>query len=95
MLILVVIGLLCTQAIIQRLILTVLKSNKFQTKSKKLIGNKNITTNIFRIQPHDSVMCGYFCTGFIGFMLKGKSLIDFTDLFSQNNFKHNDKIIFQ
>ena len=34
--------------------------------------NKNIKTNIFRIQAYDSVMCGYFCIrciGFIGFIL--------------------------
>ena len=29
--------------------------------------NKNITKNIFRIQAYDSIMCGYFCTGFIDF----------------------------
>ena len=28
--------------------------------------NKNIKTNIFRIQAYDSVMCGYFCIGCIG-----------------------------
>ena len=33
--------------------------------------NKNIT-NIFRIQAYDS-MCGYFCIGFVGFMLAGKT----------------------
>ena len=33
---------------------------------KNFIGNKNIITNIYRIQAYDSVMCGYFCTGFIG-----------------------------
>ena len=54
---------------------------------KKFINNKNIIANIFRIQAHDSVMCGYFCTGFIGFMLKGNNLTDFTNLFSPNNFK--------
>ena len=31
--------------------------------------NKNIKTNIFRIQPYDLIMCGYFCIGFIDFML--------------------------
>ena len=36
---------------------------------KSFIGNKNIKANIFRIQAHDSVMCGYFCTGFIDFIL--------------------------
>ena len=27
---------------------------------KKFIGNRNITTNIFRVQAYDSIMCGYF-----------------------------------
>ena len=35
---------------------------------KTFTGNKNIKTNIFRIQAYDSIMCGYFCTGFIDFM---------------------------
>ena len=42
---------------------------------KKCIENKNIIRNIYRIQVQDSITCGYFCFGFIGFMLKGKSLI--------------------
>ena len=37
---------------------------------KEFISNKNIKTNIFRIQAYDSVMCGYFCIGFIDFMFK-------------------------
>ena len=49
---------------------------------KKSIGNKNIKTNIFRIQDHNSVICGYFCILFIEFMLKGKTWTDFTNLFS-------------
>ena len=55
--------------------------------------NKNIKTNIFRIQAYDSIMCGYFCIGFIDFMLAGKTLTEFTNLFSPNNFKKNDDII--
>ena len=54
---------------------------------KKFIGNKNIQANIFRIPAYDSVMCGYFCIEFIDFMFKDKSLTDFTNLFSLNNFK--------
>ena len=52
-------------------------------------------TNIFRIQAYDSVMSRYFCTGFIDFIFKGKSLTDFTNLFSPNNFKRqkNDDMI--
>ena len=45
---------------------------------KKIINNKNIIASIFRIQANDSVMCGYFCIGFINFMFKGNSLTDFT-----------------
>ena len=40
-------------------------------------------------------MCGYFCTEFIDFMLNGKSLTDFTNLFSPNHFKENNDIIFK
>ena len=43
---------------------------------KKLIGNKNITANVYRIQAYDSTMCGYFCIEFIDFMLKDKNLLD-------------------
>ena len=60
---------------------------------KKFINNKNIITNIFRIQTYDSVMCGYFCIGLIDFMLKSKNLTNFTNIFSPNNFKKNDDII--
>ena len=63
------------------------------TEIKTFISNKNIKTNIFRIQAYDSIMCGYFCIGFINFMLAGKTLTDFTNLFSPNNFKKNDDII--
>ena len=62
-------------------------------KIKAFINNKNIKTNIFRVQAYDTVMCGYFCIGFINFMLKGKTLTEFRNLFSPNNFKKNDDII--
>ena len=60
---------------------------------KTFIKNKNIKTNIFRVQAHDSIMCGYFCIGFIDFMFGGKTLTEYTNLFSQNKFKKNDDII--
>ena len=60
---------------------------------KKIIGNKNITTNIYRILANDSIMCGYFSIGFINFMLKGESLLDFTNLLSPNEYEKNDKLI--
>ena len=60
---------------------------------KKFINNKNIIAKIFRIQANDSVMCGYFCIGFIDFMLADKKLTDYTNLFSPYDFKKNDNII--
>ena len=54
---------------------------------RTIIDVKNTKTNIFRIQAYDSIMCGYFCIGFIDFMLAGKTLTEFTNLFSPNNFK--------
>ena len=60
---------------------------------KIFIGNENKKANVFRIQVHNSVMCGYFCIGIIDFMLKNKSLIDFTSPFSSNEFLKNDNII--
>ena len=48
---------------------------------KAFIDNKNIKTNIFRIQTYNLIMCGYFCIGFIDSMLKGKTLTEYTNLF--------------
>ena len=60
---------------------------------KAFINNNNIKTNIFRIQAYDSIICGYFGIGFIGFMLAGKKLTDYTNLFFPYVFKKNDNII--
>ena len=59
----------------------------------KFIKNKNIKTNIFRMQAYDSIICGYFCIGFIDFMFKGKTLTEYTNLFSPDGFKRNDVAI--
>ena len=64
-----------------------------QREIKKFIGNKNTITNIYRIQAYDLIMWKYFCIGFIDFMLKGKNLFDYKNLFSPNDFEKNDKII--
>ena len=48
--------------------------------------NKKIINNIYRIQAYDSIMCGYFCIGFINCMFNGNSLTDYTSLFSPNDF---------
>ena len=68
--------------------------NKFirndTTKSSSL---ERIKSNINRIQVYVSIMCGYFCTEFINYMFKRKTLLDYTNLFSPNDFKKNDRII--
>ena len=68
---------------------------------KEFRGNKNINIiyilwyliYIFQIQEDNSIMCRYFCIGFIDFMLAGKKLTDYTNLFSPYDFKKNDSII--
>ena len=60
---------------------------------EKFIRNKNIFSNIYRMQAYDSIMCLYFCIGFIDFMLKVISLLDLTNLFSPNEYEKNAKII--
>ena len=62
-------------------------------KIKEFVKNKNIKANIFWVQAHNSVICGYFCTGFIDFMLAGEKLTDFTNMFSPYVLKKNDDII--
>ena len=53
----------------------------------KFIARKKIITNIYRIQAYDSIMCGYFCIGFINLMFNGKNLTDYNNLFSPNDLK--------
>ena len=55
------------------------------------VGNKNIIANI---SVNNSVICGYFCIGFIDFMLVGKKLTDFANLFSPHNLKKKTKYNF-
>ena len=60
---------------------------------KEFIGNRKIKANIFGVHANNSVMCGYFCIRFIDFMLAGKKLTDYTNLFSPYDFDKNDQII--
>ena len=60
---------------------------------KKSTGNRSIIINIHSIQAYDSIMWGYFCIRFIDFMIKGNSLLDYTNLCSPNDYEKNGKII--
>ena len=55
---------------------------------KKIIGNKNIKANIFQVQANNSIMCGYFCIGFIDFMLAVKNYLILRGCFLLMTFKN-------
>ena len=64
--------------------------NKFiRNDTIKSSSLERIKSNIFRIQAYDSIMCGYSCIEFINYLLKGKTLLDYTNLFYPNDFKKN------
>ena len=62
-------------------------------KQKIEIGNRNIIANVYRVQAYNSIRCRYFCIGSIGFELKVKSLLGYTNLFPPSNYERNDKTI--
>ena len=57
--------------------------------------NKNIITNIYRIQAYDSIMCGQFYISLIDFMLKVKSFLDYANLLSPDEYEKNDQIVWK
>ena len=59
---------------------------------EEFIGIKNIKANIFQVQANNSIIRGYFCIGFIDFILAGKKLTGFTSLFSPYSFGGNGSI---
>ena len=58
-------------------------------ETKEFNGNKNVKANFFRVQANNSIICGYFCIGFIDFMQAVKTLTDFTSMFSPYGFEKN------
>ena len=54
------------------------------------IGNKEIKASIFRLQAYDSIMCEYYCIEFINYMLKGTTLLDYTNLFLFKEYLKNE-----
>ena len=59
----------------------------------KVIKNKNITINIYRMQSYHCILCGYFCIGYIDLLIKDKILLDHTNIFSPNEYEKNGKTI--
>ena len=69
-----------------------LELNIFQ-KNQENHRPKNIATNIHRIQAKDCVICQCFFAVFIVLLLKDKSLLNYTNLFSPNKYEKNNKMI--
>ena len=63
-------------------------------KVSNKVKNKSLTHNIFRTQSDHTIMCGFYCIGFIDFVLVGKTVLDYAILFCPNNFKKNGYIIY-
>ena len=59
------------------------------------IRDKSITHNIFRIQDNEFIMRGFYCIAFTEYILAGKPLLDYINLFSPDDYKKNDKIIYK
>ena len=57
------------------------------------IKDKLTTHIIFRIQDNDFIICDFYCIAFIKYMLARKTLLEYTNLFSPNDYKKNGKII--
>ena len=75
------------------IVLFVSKLNIFRKKVENSLEIKILWQIFCRMQAYGLIMCGYFCIGCIDFMLKGKTLLDFTNLFSPNDDKKNNKIL--
>ena len=57
--------------------------------------DKLITCNIFRIRSDDCIMCEFYCIDFLEYIIAGKNLLDYTNLFSHNDYQENDKIMYK
>ena len=67
--------------------------NELKIFQKKFENSKKTKMSWQISMEYKHIICGYFCIEFVDFMLKGKSLLDSTNLFSLNEFEKNDKII--
>ena len=68
---------------------------KLKLKVLNKLEDKPITHNIFTIQDNDSIMCGFYCITFIEYMLAGKTVLGYTNLFSPNDCRKSQKTIYK
>ena len=79
---------------------TAIQFNSFRTEYilqgvLNKIKDKSVAHNIFRMQDNESIMSGFYCIDFIEYMLAGKTLLEYTNLFSPDDYKKNEKIIYK
>ena len=67
----------------------------YSSRGFRLTKDKSITHNTFRIQSDYSIMYGFYYITFIEYTIIEKTLLDYINLFSPNNYKKNDKIIYK
>ena len=72
---------------IQRCTLIIFTIEYISEEVLSKIKEKSITHNIFRTQHDDPIMCGFYCIAFMEYMLAGKTLLYYTNLFSPNDYK--------
>ena len=53
--------------------------------------DQSITRNVFRIKDNETIMCSFYNITLIEYILAGKTLQDYTNLFSLNDYKKNDQ----
>ena len=61
----------------------------------KKIRDESVTHNTFRIKGNKYIMCGFYFSTYIEYMLPGKTLLGYTNLFSPNDYLKNDKIMYK
>lgn len=59
------------------------------------IKDKSITHIIFIIESDNSIMCGFYCITLIEYMIAKKTLLDYTNSFSPNDYQVNDEVIYK
>ena len=87
------IGFLCLLIEMQLYILISLELNIFLKKNLKK-SKKNQLLTIYLEYKNEPTICRFYFIAFVKYILAGKTLLDYTNLFSPNNYKKNDIIIY-
>ena len=75
--------------------LILLELNIFLKKVLNKVKDKSIAHSIFRTQSYNGMICRFYCMAFKEHMIAGKNLLDYTNSFSLQDYKKNEKIIYK